>query len=220
MHTQHRIFSQRGVTLVELMIGMTLGVLIIGGVIGVFASNAATARAKRELDNAQEAFRFSAYTISRIVRNSNSIADPAYHQVVLDSNDSPIDDENKLVVNFPRDPGRPDCLGDETPGEITMTFSLGDCDANGENCRLICEVNGSPEEIEIARGFRIVRDANDNEVTFTYAAPLASGSDGTLNYGNYAAGDASVRVEMATESDRASGIATSFTATSRAQVLN
>ena len=210
MHTQHRIFSQRGVTLVELMIGMTLGVLIIGGVIGVFASNAATARVKRELDNAQEAFRFASYTISRIVRNSIEIH--------ADS------DANNLVVNFPSDPNMRDCIGGVIPtgSIITMTFSLGNCDAdaNGENCRLLCEVNGSPEQIEIARGFRIVRDANDNEVTFTYAAPLASGSDGTLNYGNYAAGDASVRVEMATESDRASGIATSFTATSRAQVLN
>ena len=203
MHTQHRIFSQRGVTLVELMIGMTLGVLIIGGVIGIFASNAATARAKRELDNAQEAFRFAAHTISRIVRNSIEIH--------ADS------DANNLVVNFPRDPGRPDCLGDETPGEITMTFSL-----NGENCRLICEVNGSSEEIEIARGF--------SNLAFTYAASLRPSNlgtpPGTLTYGDYATANAantsvaSVLVEMATESDRASGIATSFTATSRAQVLN
>ena len=72
-----RIHGSGGFTLIELMVGLVLGLLLIGAVISVFVSNQETYRLKAELDDAQEAFRFGSHTLSRVIRQGTSIEDPA-----------------------------------------------------------------------------------------------------------------------------------------------
>ncbi|WP_019021692.1 prepilin-type N-terminal cleavage/methylation domain-containing protein [Thioalkalivibrio sp. ALE23] len=71
-----RIHGSGGFTLIELMVGLVLGLLLIGAVISVFVSNQETYRLKAELDDAQEAFRFGSHTLSRVIRQGTAIEEP------------------------------------------------------------------------------------------------------------------------------------------------
>ena len=76
-----RIHGSGGFTLIELMVGLVLGLLLIGAVISVFVSNQETYRLKAELDDAQEAFRFGSHTLSRVIRQGTAIEDPGDDQL-------------------------------------------------------------------------------------------------------------------------------------------
>lgn len=91
---------QSGFTLIELMIAMVIGLFLIGGIITVFVGNQTTANVKQQLDETQESIRFSAYTISRLVRNA----------LEFSSNS----DNAKIQLIFPADMvGVLDCKGEE-----------------------------------------------------------------------------------------------------------
>lgn len=109
---------QRGLNLIELMVGMVVGLLIIGGVVTVFISNQQTAQVKRDLDNAQESFRYAAYTLSRIVRNSESIESTSNDLI--------------LAVSIIRSANFPDCLGNTVDATVVNTFEF-------DSGQLICQ---------------------------------------------------------------------------------
>jgi prepilin-type N-terminal cleavage/methylation domain-containing protein len=102
---RHRKSS--GFTLTELLVAMTLGLFIIGGALSVFLSSQETYRTKASLEASQEAIRFAAYTISRTVNSGASVTG----------------DESKLVVAFDGGADIKDCLGEETSGSSSNTFS-------------------------------------------------------------------------------------------------
>lgn len=207
---KYTIHLQRGLTLIELMIGMLLGVFILGGVISVFIANSETARTKRELDKAQEAFRFASYTISRIVRNSDEILNTSGNLV--------------LAVSFQRDTLMPDCLNDTTNATVTNVFTFQSDPNDLNNGQLLCNNGGANSEV-IADGFDI------NKVGFMYgvfngtwiaeattagatAYVPAANIDGTapMTWGNVI----SVRVDMRTQTE----MGTVFTATARPRLLS
>lgn len=133
MYAMRTLHSLRGFTLIELMIGMLLGVFVLGGVMSVFIANSQTVLAKRELDNAQESFRFASHTISRMVRNSSGINKSENLKLELEFE---VEDGLKIF----------DCLGEEKEKTLspkfTNTFIFEKDPENPDdtkNGRLLCE---------------------------------------------------------------------------------
>ncbi len=62
--------QQQGLTLVELMIAMVLGVFLIGGLIQVFMSGRASYRVQEGLGRVQESARFADFYLGRVLRNA------------------------------------------------------------------------------------------------------------------------------------------------------
>ncbi len=73
-----RFFSpfkrQRGFSLVELMVALVLGLVVIGGVIGVFLSNREVYRQNENLSRMQESARYAFELMARSVREAGGIA--------------------------------------------------------------------------------------------------------------------------------------------------
>ena len=166
--TSGSIAFSRGVTLVELLIALVIGIFLIGGVFAVFQSNQQSYRSKMELDNAQEAFRYMSYTINRLTKSSKFIASPS-------DDDDDVDDyqDNVLVLRIQGGPGIRNCIGEIVP-EVSNDTLLQEnrfilvgsnlvCDVNGENPTIL--VNGV-EDLSFAYG---VRD-NTNRVSEYHSA--------------------------------------------------
>ena len=66
--------KQAGLTLVELMIAMVLGLIIIGGVYGVFISTQQTNRSQEAMSRVQESGRLALEILSRDIRESGQSA--------------------------------------------------------------------------------------------------------------------------------------------------
>lgn len=67
-----RYGAQQGLTLVELMIAMLLGVILVGGVTGVFLSAQQTYRINDNLNRMQDGFRVGFQLLTRDLRNAGS----------------------------------------------------------------------------------------------------------------------------------------------------
>ncbi len=61
---------QRGLTLIELMISMTLGLIVIGGVLGIFVASSETQRRTEELSRIQENARVALQLMGRSMREA------------------------------------------------------------------------------------------------------------------------------------------------------
>jgi Tfp pilus assembly protein PilW len=192
---------QSGVTLIELMIGMALGLFIIGGVITVMLSNQQSTRAKQDLDAAQESFRFAASALSRMIRNSSSIGSGST--------------ETQLNVVFPR--AFPNCLNDSdssSTGSTTDTFRFVPNPNGDGSARLECDNDFLMVPEVLADGF----DAS--AVGFTYAVPNAIGQAGDEQFVDSSAISdwnqvIAVRVNLRTMS----GLGTVLTATLRQKIV-
>jgi len=64
------LFIQRGLTLIEMMVSMTLGLIVVGGVLGIFAANSETRRQMDDLSRIQENARVAIQLISRSMREA------------------------------------------------------------------------------------------------------------------------------------------------------
>jgi len=64
------LFIQRGLTLVELMIAMTLGLIVVGGVLGILVANSETQRRTDELSRIQENARVAMQLMGRSMREA------------------------------------------------------------------------------------------------------------------------------------------------------
>lgn len=121
-----KIFYRRneayGFTLVELMVAMVISLILIGGTISVFLSNQQSFRSKQQLDNAQEAFRFSSQSINSVIRQGNAVGDGSTGDLLV------------IETTATADEGVSDCLGNPVNGTITNTYFL---TANELRCRVI-----------------------------------------------------------------------------------
>lgn len=135
---------QRGLTLIELMVAMVIGLFLIGGVIGVFVANQQTSNTKQQLDRAQENFRFGSQTLMRVMRQGTGI-DPA-------------STSTELIVDFAGGPGTHDCIGTTAGGPNRFRVD--------DQGRLVCADSGNADHVlmgEVAAlnvSFGI--DADDN----------------------------------------------------------
>ncbi|WP_151705083.1 PilW family protein [Nitrincola alkalilacustris] len=127
MYRHKPLMPQKGFSLVELLVGLLISLFLVGGLLSVFSANQQSSQVKRNLDSAQEAFRFASFTISRIVRlgGGDNPDDPMVLSAATD---------DELSVSFAIAPGVTDCLGLPITGTGTAVnrFFL-----DGENLR--CE---------------------------------------------------------------------------------
>lgn len=124
-------YSQAGVSLVELMVGLTVGLIITAGAFTVLFSNQKLILEKDVMDRSQENFRFASTTITRLVRQATSFGIP--------------ENNNELVVYF--DSTQRDCLGEPNHSSVN-TFKL-----NADN-ELLCELvlnDGTTETVTLAK---------------------------------------------------------------------
>ncbi|HRP74349.1 MAG TPA: PilW family protein [Rhodocyclaceae bacterium] len=68
-----RSAAQRGLSLVELLIGMTLGLVVLGGVLYLFAANKQNYRHQESLSRVQESGRFALELLTRDIRMAGYI---------------------------------------------------------------------------------------------------------------------------------------------------
>ncbi len=148
---------QQGLTLVELMIALLIGLIIMGGVYTVTISSIKAIKAKNELDDAQDSFRFLSSTLGRIIRNAENV-DAA-------STDSSL----KIVMS--RGSERPDCLGNEGAATVNNTFVIVDgklmCDNGGGNTELVRNLDsisfsyGAPSANKWVESYKAAADVSD-----------------------------------------------------------
>ena len=153
---QVNVQKQQGFTLIELMISLVIGLFLIGGVISVFATNQKTVETKRNLDNTQEALRFSANTVSRIVKQADAITNASTG--------------SQLVVSFTGATGLKNCLGQVIAGVQINTFTY-------SNNQLLCNNTALVGDIT-AVSFLYGVDAN-NDGMISNAEYVATPSDWT-----------------------------------------
>ncbi|MDH1519521.1 prepilin-type N-terminal cleavage/methylation domain-containing protein [Acinetobacter johnsonii] len=110
--------AQVGVSLIELMVGLTIGLIIAAGALAILFSNQKLILEKDVMDRSQENFRFASMTITRLVRQANELGIPA--------------NNNELIVTFDR--AQRDCLGQVNNSWIN-TFKV------NSNNELLCILN-------------------------------------------------------------------------------
>lgn len=96
--TRKPVAAQRGVTLIELMVAMVLGLLVAGGIVTVFSSTSSSNKAQTQLARLQEEGRFAITRLTDDLRMANGLycsntggaAKPSASGVLLDQLRSPI----------------------------------------------------------------------------------------------------------------------------------
>jgi len=143
--------AQRGFTLVEIMVALTIGLVMAAGILQVTQANKASNRMVRNLGFVQENMRTSMDMLTRDIRRAGFFAIDGIPVLTppapaLDPNTT-VDgggiDNDTITVNYVLDPGYfdgRDCLGQAPPAGTTMisnTYFV-------RNQRLMCEGNGNP----------------------------------------------------------------------------
>ena len=155
--------SQVGISLVELMVGLTIGLIITAGALTILFSNQKLILEKDVMDRSQENFRFASMTITRLVRQANELGIPT--------------NNNELIVTFDRT--QRDCLGQVNNSWIN-TFKV---NANNE---LLCVLNNdanlsyvlAKDISEIKFSYGIQNGASANSLVYQ---PRFSGNSNTEN---------------------------------------
>ena len=98
-----RVLYQRGMSLVELMVAMVLGLIIMGGVIAIFTGASGSFAVGRELDRSQENLRFAANLLLLEFRQATRILEtptgPAWAPIEV-APDQP-DVSQAITVRYP-----------------------------------------------------------------------------------------------------------------------
>lgn len=222
----HSVRGVRGFSLIELMVALALGLLIIGAVVTVFASNQQSARAKQEMDGAQEAFRFASHTIMRVVQ-----------QGVIQA---PQSNRDLLVVRVPRGLGHADCLGRILDADIVDAINTFFVDGSRLRCRVLTirsnAANNATVEETLVEGVDAERSVFTFGVSDAANAGQGQGQSGAGAVRGYWSNNdlwiragavqdwpnvRSVRIRLAMESDGAAiGPTALFSATMRCGALD
>lgn len=73
---KHPRCGQNGFSLIELLIAMTLGLILLAGVVAVFITTNASLTTNRQLDRSQETLRFAATLLTNELRQASLLLDP------------------------------------------------------------------------------------------------------------------------------------------------
>ena len=133
----HR-YSQTGISLIELMVGLTIGLIITAAAFTILFSNQKLIVDKEVMDRSQENFRFAATTITRLIRQANELGIPT--------------NNNELIVTFDRT--QRDCLGQVNNSWIN-TFKV------NNNHELLCVLNNDE-----TKSYVLAKDIT--EIKFAY----------------------------------------------------
>ncbi|WP_200387338.1 PilW family protein [Thiocapsa imhoffii] len=205
MTRQNLRSRQAGFTLSELMIASMIGLFIIAGAISVFTANRQTSALMDRIQSNQDATRFAAQTISRVVRSGARFG---------------AGQTGQLVVEFPAGVAGQDvrdCVGQQI-SEITPARNIFSSALNQATQRyeLLCQSGDDPPVPLIDRLAQPTNQQPNFHVEFLRPDPTTPGE---LSPTNQAAEATSVRILL-----RMQGVETieeiAFIATMRCRVLD
>lgn len=88
MHRRPRVTRRKpahsGLSLLELLVGLTIGLFVLGGLGAIFLSVRQTHQVKQQLEAAMDVLRFGNYTLSRLIRQADTV-----HALNVDSQGNP-----------------------------------------------------------------------------------------------------------------------------------
>ncbi len=120
-----RIFRQQGLSLVELMLAMGVGLLLMTFVVQAFVANKATNRFNEGLSEIQEAGRYGIDLLRADIRMSAYRLDPTTAPVLnpLQGADNDLNGNDSLTISYQ---GNLDCLGNPVvaPAVVQNIFNL------------------------------------------------------------------------------------------------
>ena len=161
-YTQYARIPQSGLTLIELLIALVLGLIIVSAVINVFAGSTRSARFTGGLLSIQENGRFGVQVLTRELRRAGYSADSE-----LAPFDFSLTAEDELVLQEQKST---DCNGQPTPSGIAVnTYSL-----DVTTAQIVCRGNSASAFdmplVEEVYGFRILYgvDLNDDRIPEQY----------------------------------------------------
>jgi len=126
-----RGFKQTGLSLVELMLAMAVGLLLMTFVVQAFVANKATNRFNEGLSEIQESGRYGIDLLRGDIRMSGYRLDPTTLPVansLVGTDNVGLNNSDLLAISYQGDVGDTDCVGGNVvvaaPGVITNTFDL------------------------------------------------------------------------------------------------
>lgn len=182
---------QQGMSLVELMVSLTIGLFLLAGAMSVFMAASQTGVRKTEADQALEAFRFTQFIVSRVARQASAVNASTASSLVL-----------AVPANVDG------CLGETNTAARTNTFVLSNgalqCTASGTTQSLVENV----DSVVFTYGV----DANsDNRVSQSEFVAATSVTDWTKVE--------SILVTITAKRGTVAGLKTSFVVTLRGKAL-
>ncbi len=178
--------SQRGFTMVEIMVAMAIGLFLVAGIFQLFVANKQSNRIQNNLSHVQENGRFAIDELGRVLRMAGLKSDPLdtttfAGTAVVNGVDNGSQGADEVFVSFQGTTGTAlaggavDCLGTkflDTSTTVTNHFYL-DNDANGVTnlfCSETTAVAPSPQPL--------VEDVVDMQITYGIDAD----DNGTAEY--------------------------------------
>lgn len=169
------IGTQRGVTLIELMVAMTLGVIILGSALAMFSANKQSFRFSKALARVQDNGRFAIQSMARDIRMAGYIGCSSRQQVAIDTTPAAIPAASLNLTNalFGYDDGL------TVPAGLSWWQGAILTDHLGQNL-VRCEPGSDP----VTTGVCQISDALDvwrgSETAIELAQASVAGADGTL----------------------------------------
>lgn len=188
-YVQHSRGYQRGVTLVELMVAMVIGLIITAGVLNVFTSSKQSYRTVQASSELQENARYAMEVLQQNLRQAGFVRnswEPTGAQInVIDnpvdgaqSSDGVAGTSDTITVRFQADE---DCIGQATTTATTPNFLAVNTFSVNANNELICTAGGNTQPlVENVLNMQVLYgvDVDSNRVADRYE-PASSVSDWT-----------------------------------------
>ena len=157
--------QQEGFTLVEIMIAITIGLLMMAGILQISAASKESSRLQRNMSFVQENIRMATELLGRDIRQAGyfeddnpanpisaldpfvNLSDPTLVTTAAITADGDGADSDQITVSYESDT---DCLGRPTPTVDGNRFAENHYFI--ENERLMCRGNGNNEEEALVEG--------------------------------------------------------------------
>jgi type IV pilus assembly protein PilW len=173
---QNNSGKQKGFTLVEIMVALTLSMVLIGGVIQIYISGKESYRVQKELARLQENQRIAMEFIQNDIRRAGFTPknDPGVKPIPFDQRISVTDGGNasdSITITYTSDT---DCLGAATGGTATNRYFI-------QNNQLMCAGNGGGAPMPIADGVENMQILLGENTNFANDTPQLYTADRYVN---------------------------------------
>lgn len=146
------LHRQRGLSLIELMIGMVLGLIVIAAVYNIYASNHRSARFTQGLQTMQENGRYGVAVLQKNFRLAGYSPETALKSVQLDAIDVAGSSDTSIVVQSAQ---QYDCNGSLTAAAGNLAINTYTLDTKTQ--QITCEGNVGKTAMPIVEGVEAFR---------------------------------------------------------------
>lgn len=145
------VYRQTGLTLVEILVALTLGVFILGGVMQISSANKEAQRLQGEINFVQTNLRTATHMLTHDIQMAGFKTDmtkdlPAPRLVAVESGGT---DDDEITIAFQ---SNTDCLGQDTPAAAVGQVRTAVNRYFTENLRLMCQGNGHARSLPLVDG--------------------------------------------------------------------